>query len=104
MAEHIATFVCKAYNIPMDTLIWIECYLGRDDGSVLRNKTSWDFVRFTKTTGPVWGYWDVKKDEEVFTQPRWQHLSAAQKDRLINGDFSVLDELDSPVRGGIFKH
>ncbi|MDE0315410.1 MAG: hypothetical protein OXM61_10945 [Candidatus Poribacteria bacterium] len=54
MAEHIATFVCKSYNIPMDTLIWMECYLGRDDGSVLRNKTSWDLVRFTKTTGPVW--------------------------------------------------
>ena len=101
-AEHIATEVCKKYDIPQEKLVWIEHYDYRDD-SVGDREETWDLVSFNSERTPIRGYWDYPRGEMVFTSPKWQHLSVEQKDRLVAGDLTVFKELKPPVRDTFFE-
>ena len=102
-AEHIATEVCKQYEIPMLKLVWIEHYdrtkFKYDD----EHEETWDLCSFTRERTPVRGYWDYPSGEMVFTSPKWQHLSVEQKDRLVEGDLTVFKELKPPTRDIFFE-
>ena len=102
-AEHIATEVCKQYNIPMLKLVFIEHYDYQSFHSRGREET-WDLVTFTRERAPVRGHWDYPRGEMVFTTAKWQPLSVEQKDRLIAGDLSVFKELKAPVCNNFFEN
>ena len=93
MAEHIATYVCRDYEIDMGNMIWIEHYPPRKD-SVLRPEPdgSWDLCWFTIVETPARGYWDEPKGKNVFVSPRWFNLAVEIKDQLISGDLDFLKE------------
>ena len=101
-AEHIATEVCKRYAIPQDTLVWIEHY-DRTKFKYDDEQETWDLVSFNREKTPIRGYWEYPRGERVFISPKWQPLTAAQKDRLIAGDLTVFKELKPPVRDTFFE-
>ena len=101
-AEHIATEICKAHEIPMLKLVWIEHYDHQSFHSRDREET-WDLVLFKRERTPVRGYWDYPSGEMVFTSPKWQHLTVEQKDRLVAGDLTVFKELKPPTRDTFFE-
>ena len=102
-AEHIATEVCKAHEIPMLKLVFIEHYDRTKYKYDDEHAETWDLVSFSRERTPVRGYWDYPRGEMVFTSPKWQHLTEAQKDRLIQGDRTVFKELKPPVRDTFFE-
>lgn len=97
-AEHIATEVCKSYDIPQDKLVWIEHYDYRNRSYRRTQEETWDLVSFKRERTPIRGYWDYPSNEMVFTSPKWQPLTVEQKDRIVDGDLSVFKELKPPVR------
>ena len=101
-AEHIATEVCKKFDIPMEKLIWIEHY-GRESFHSRDREETWDLVSFKREQAPVRGFWDYPRGEMVFTSPKWQPLTVEQKDRFVDGDFTVFRELKAPVRDNFFE-
>ena len=102
MAEHIATEVCKAHEIPMLQLVWIEHYSHESFRSRDRDET-WDLATFKRERTPVRGYWDYPSGQMVFTSPKWQPLTVAQKDRLVAGDLTVFKELKEIIAHSFFE-
>ena len=103
MAEHIATEVCKAYDIPQEKLVWIEHYDRTKYKYGDEQAETWDLVSFSREKTPVRGYWDYPSGEMVFISPKWQHLTVEQKDCLVAGDLEVFKELKPPVRDNFFE-
>ena len=101
-AEHIATEVCKAYEIPQDKLVWIEHY-DRKRSYLRTPSETWDLVSFKREKTPVRGYWEYPSGAMVFTSPKWQALTEEQKTRLVDGDLSVFKELKPPVPDTFFE-
>lgn len=94
-AEHIATEVCKQYEIPQEKLAWIEHYDRSKFELNDEHEETWDLVSFSRQKTPTRDYWDYPRGEMVFTSPKWQHLTEEQKDRLVAGDLGVFKELKS---------
>ena len=101
-AEHIATEVCKHYDIPQDKLVWIEHYDRKGYASDDRDET-WDLCTFKREKTPTRDYWDYPRGEMVFTSPKWQPLTPEQKDRLVAGDLEVYKELAPIARNPFFE-
>ena len=101
-AEHIATEVCKQYNIPQEKLVWIEHY-DRKRTTLREARETWDLCAFKRERTPVRGYWDYPSGDMVFTSTKWQPLTVERKNRLIAGDMTVFKELKPPVRDNFFE-
>ena len=86
-AEYIATKVCDTHNIPFPKLIWIEHY------NRIFGKETWDLVIFKIEKGSLEKYPKELNDKLVFVSPTWGHLTPEQKDRIIQGDLTALEEL-----------
>lgn len=99
-AEHIATKVSREKNIPMLKLIWIEHY---NAVPLIDKEETWDLVSFQRQRTPVRGYFERPNGEMVFVSPKWQRLTVEQKDRIIQGDLTVFEELQTPARDPFFK-
>ena len=102
-AEHIATEVCKRYEIPMLKLVFIEHY----DRSKFKlddeHEETWDLVSFSREKTPIRDYWNYHAERWCAPLQKWQHLEVEQKDRLVAGDLTVFQELKPPVRDPFFE-
>ena len=76
MAEHLATAICKQFDITPSKLIWIEHY--RAEPSIERDET-WNLVFFNLTGG---GVFDANTFE--FSNPRWVSVEKSIVDALID--------------------
>ena len=81
MAEHLATDICKQFDISPNQLIWIEHYPPTvDSRGYVMHEESWSWVSFNLTGG---GFFDAKENGFAFSNPRWGHIEKVVVDTLI---------------------
>ena len=78
MAEHLATAICKQFDITPRELIWIEHY--RAEPLIERDET-WNLVFFNLTGGGIFAQ-DAKAFE--FSNPRWVSVEKSIVEALID--------------------
>jgi len=82
MAEHLATAICKQFDITPNNLIWIEHYPPTiDDRGHELHAESWSLVFFNLTGGGIFAQ-DAKAFE--FSNPRWVSIEKVIVEALID--------------------
>ena len=74
-AEHLATEVCRVYDIKAESLVWIERYPGHG-----RDPEHWALCRFEWVNG----------QPGRFARPRWVHLNDGQLRAFRSGEWPDL--------------
>ena len=74
-AEHLATEVCRVYDVPPRSLVWVEHYPDHP-----LDPEHWDLVRFHWVGGP----------KGQFARPQWARLNDGQLRDLRSGNLPEL--------------
>ena len=85
MAEHLATQVCREFNIDPEQLLWIEHYTGLVDGPDERIPESFDLVSFDLS------FTEDGQQCYRFTEPHWRHMPLAEVSFLTGGALPVVE-------------